>query len=379
MTRTPQPDAWAAQNAVGSRLARNKIYVPGKPNPYFQKHKYQGVRIYSNVEPIRDAKLHYFAGPAATIEKAIAVYVLSPEHLWATFQKEAEDILKIDGKWIDDPATRNRRINAAYARLWLADNRFQWAGLAAFASKQVGCGLLHASNVVEDNRREREQIQRSFAQAGVSGAEAATLMQMSTEIGAHNMLRRLGHGNTHLFLDIYPLHRFYMERGWNEFRVYLPNRQNTRYPVYWDVDRSVLPFGTPFREIREGFEQIENGRVDDSVALLARHEQVNILQRIMYDNRVMQWLLAINQFAWATGFPTGHYQEIQLTLSAHCRAKAGLTSWFSNDKCAKLWVVDQRMKFVLRAAERFHKLLNSPERFRVEDSIHAVAEAGSVS
>ncbi|MDB5793003.1 MAG: hypothetical protein JWQ80_3027 [Massilia sp.] len=113
--------------------------------------------------------------------------------------------------------------------------------------------------------------------------------------------------------------------------------------------------------------------------LLAHHEQVNILQKIMYDERIMQWLLAINQLAWATGFPTGDYQEIQLTLSAQCRARTGLTSWFSKDKNAKLWVVEERMKFVLAAAERFNKLLNSFERRRVEDSIQAVAEGGGVT
>ena len=50
---------------------------------------------------------------------------------------------------IADPTERNRAINAAYARLWLHDERFQWAGLAAFASKQVGCGLLHAADSIK--------------------------------------------------------------------------------------------------------------------------------------------------------------------------------------------------------------------------------------
>ncbi|MEN3278839.1 MAG: hypothetical protein V7631_4629 [Massilia sp.] len=284
----------------------------------------------------------------------------------------------MNGTFIADPKECNGRINAAYARLWLADHRFQWAGLAAFASKRVGCGLLHSTEVVAQNRRERERIQRSFAQAGVAGDEAATLLQMGTEIGAHKMLRRLGHGNMHLFLDIYPLHRFFMERGWKEFSTYLPNRQNDKYPVHWEVDRDVLPFGRPSGEILSGFEQIDAGRPHEGVKLLARHEQVNILQKIMYEEKTMQWLLVMNQFAWATAFPTGDYQEIQLTLSAQCRAKTGMTSWFSKNVCAKLWVVEERMRFVLAAAERFDKLLNSPERRRVEDSIHAVAEGGGV-
>ncbi|HWJ94234.1 MAG TPA: hypothetical protein VNT33_05885, partial [Telluria sp.] len=87
----------------------------------------------------------------------------------------------------------------------------------------------------------------------------------------------------------------------------------------------------------------------------------------------------LNQLAWATGFPTGHYQEIQLTLSAQCRAKTGLTSWFAKDRCAKLWDVEQRMQFVLRAADRFNELLNGPARSRVRDSLYAIAEGGGVA
>jgi hypothetical protein len=201
-------------------------------------------------------------------------------------------------------------------------------------------------------------------------------MQMGTEVGAHKMYGRLGFGNTHLFLDIYPLHRFFMERGWQEFEQYLSKRENDKYAVHWEVDRAVLSFGKPFREIIDGFGFIAEGRLHDGVLRLARHEQVNILQRIMYEERFMQFLLRMNQFAWATGFPTGDYQEIQLTLSAQCRAKTGATSWFTKDKCAKLWLVEERMKFVNSAATRFDKLLNSSERRRVEESIHAIAEGG---
>lgn len=301
-------------------------YIPGKPNPYFPIHKYHGIPVGRNIRPIEECRVHHYVGAATELEKGIAVHLLTPEHLWATFQTEAEDLLKVDGKWIDDGKERNRRINAAYARLWLADNRFQWAGLAAFASKQVGCGLLHAGDVIQKARREREQIQRSFAAAGVSGVEYATIMQMGTEVGAHKMYKRLGFGNKHLFLDIYPLHRFFMERGAKEFNLYLEKRQNKKYAVHWEIDRDTLAFATPFREIRAGFGQVAANNPHEAVTLLAYHEQVNVLQTILYDDNIMKGLLGLNQLAWATGFPTGDYTEIQLTLSAQCKAKTGLTS-----------------------------------------------------
>ena len=343
----------------------------------FPKHKYHGIPVYRNVKPVKEGKVHHYVGPAATVEQGIAVDLLTPEHLWATFQKEAEDVLKNDGKWIEDDKLRNRRINAAYARLWLADQRFQWAGLAAFASKQVGCGLLHAADIVGANRRQRELVERSLGQASVPGARyGATLKQAAMELGGGEMLSRLGHGNKHLFLDIYPLHRFYMERGWGEFEKYLDKRQNIRYPVHWEVDRETLAFGRPFEEIYRGFRHIHDRQVAKSVEMLAQHEQVNILQAIMYNDLVMQGLLAWNQFAWATEFPNGYYQEVKLTLSAQCNAASGWTTWFSRRKRAKLWAVNERMPFVLNAARRFDTLVNGPLRPQVEASLRDIAVAG---
>jgi hypothetical protein len=237
---------------------------------------------------------------------------------------------------------------------------------------------LHSAETIEKNRLAREDLQYSIASA-MPGAEAAVGLQAGMEAGAAYMYQKLGFGNAHLFLDIYPLHRFYMERGWQEFNTYLEKRQNDKYPFHWAVKRDKLRFGTPFREISTAFEQIEWGNVAMSVEFLAQHEQVNILQKILYDDAVLQKLLAMNQYAWASNFPTGYYEEIQLTLSAECRAKTGFTSWFSKDKAAKLWVADERMYFVRQAAKRFDLLLNSTERPRVEDSIRAIAAGGGVA
>ena len=352
-------------------------YVPGTPSPWFARHKYHGIAINRNIKPVRECTLHHCVGPAATVQKAIAVPILTPEHLWGTFQAEAENILMVNGSLEGNDRERNRRINAAYAKLWLADNRFQWAGLAAFASKQVGCGLLHSAEVSEKNRRVRELVQQAFA--AFPGAGASTMVQSGTEAAAQYMFRKLGFGNAHLFLDIYPLHRFFMERGWEEFNAHLAKRQNDKYPVHWAVDKEVLRFGTPFAEISDGFSLINSGDLASSVERLAQHEQVNILQKIMYTDPVLQKLLAMNQYAWATEFPTGDYEEIKLTLSAECKAKSGFTSWFPRSKDAKLWLAAERMPFVLVAARQFHTLLHGPERPYVEASIRAIASGGGVT
>jgi hypothetical protein len=74
---------------------------------------------------------------------------------WRNLQKQAEKIASAG-----DPVLRNRAINAAYAQLWWDERRFQWAGLAAFASKQVGCGLLNAAEMIQKSNRQREAYQR---------------------------------------------------------------------------------------------------------------------------------------------------------------------------------------------------------------------------
>jgi hypothetical protein len=353
-------------------------YIPGASNPYFQKHKYFGIPVNRNIQTISEVAVTSHSGPGGAVRKAVEVEILTAEHLWTTFQIEAEDTLKVNGRWITDDRERNRCINAAYAKLWLADNRFQWAGLAAFASKQVGCGLLHSADIIGKNRRERERIQRSFAQAAAPGVAYATLMEMGTEVGGSEMYQRLGFGNKHLFLDIYPLHRFYMERGWKEFDASLGKRENMRYAVEWQIGRNTLQFGKVFREVREGFGHIEVGALTKSVQSLARHEQINILQKILYDDWIMQRLLAYNQFAWANELPSGNYEEIKLTLTAECKTKAGLTALFSKSAWAKLWVADERMAFVLRAADQFDRLLKGSQRAQVEASIRAIADGAGV-
>jgi hypothetical protein len=336
----------------------NDRHTPGSVNPSFAPNRYHGIRLGGR-------------GPCGE--------TLNGERLWASFQIEAEDLLKIDGRWIADDRERNRRINAAYARLWLADRRFQWAGLAAFASKQVGCGLLHTADIVDAHRREREQIEPSLGHGSAPGVQyGATLKQLATEMGGSSMAHRLGHGNTHVFLDIYPLHRFYMERGYDEFIACLPERQKARYAVRWEVARSTLAFAAPFPEVAQGFTQIERGQIAESVRTLAQHEQVNVLQKIMYDSAVMQLLLDWNQLAWAVEFPSGDYEAIKLNLSAQCPARAGTTTTFSQDRYAKLWDPAERMPFVFEAAERLGELLAGTERVKIEDSMNSIAACSIV-
>ncbi|MEW6759296.1 MAG: hypothetical protein AB1437_00610 [Pseudomonadota bacterium] len=201
---------------------------------------------------------------------------------------------------------------------------------------------------------------------------------MTIRNSADDMYARLGFGNMHLFLDIYPLHRFYMERGPKEFNAHLAKRQVIAGKVKWEVEKQ-LKFGVPFKEIRQGFDLIGEGNLVDSVKALAQHEQVNVLQALMYNDPNIQRALANNQFAWAIGFPSGVYMEVQLTLSAQCKPKDGWTSYFPRLKEAKLWVAAERMNFVFKAAKRFDELLKGKQRPHVEESLRVIAAGGGVA
>jgi hypothetical protein len=295
---------------------------------------------------------------------------------WRFYQKKAEAIVSVD-----DPVSRNRRINVAYAQLWLDDHRFQWAGLAAFASKQVGCGLLNAAELIGKSNRERNAYQQWERQSSPLermapyGSPRMPIPDQANGAGAEKVYQMLAKGNTALFLDVWPLHMFYKKFGLQRFKRCLPERQQLRGSVVWPIDNSV-PFGEPRPEITQGFAVIDSGNISMGVEILAKHEQINILQPAMYNDPSFALLMRANQFAWALNIPTGSAREIQLTLANQCTTTGANAKieMFSRQPLANLADPGQRMAFVLRAAKRFNDLLHDPiEKHMVENSIFLIA------
>ncbi|VVO68880.1 hypothetical protein PS862_01227 [Pseudomonas fluorescens] len=338
------------------------------------------------------------------------------QNLWRGYQQRAEAIVAPGGVLIADPKARNRAINAAYAQLWLEDRRFQWAGLAAFASKQVGCGLLHAANSIDKMQAEYEAAQRlkNSARKGFFGLLGPSERERQAKLREFEQAQRdyeqadrnnpvpgsslgggddalpyaqrmykfvyemLAMGNTTLFLDVFPLHAFYKERGLWSLETCLPSRKNIygngQQSVLWPVEQEKLEFGTNYKEILQAFEAIEAGNIADSVVHLAWHEQRNILQPGMYSDQGLVWLLRGNHVSYITGVPSGAAEAIELTLASQCRPiDDGRTIGFSNDRRANLADIQQRMPFVLKAATQFDDLLRSPDRQLIEQSIMDIA------
>ncbi len=339
--------------------------------------------------------------------EVIDVPILTCEGLWRIFQREAEEIVAPGGVLIADPKERNRAINAAYARLWLDDPRFQWAGLAAFASKQVGCGLLHAADSIERIKVERDALQDLRDSRSESGLltpdkmqDQAQLLETYRQANANDgvpswlphslVLRGVEHvhemmalGNTTLFLDIYPLHMFYAKRGLAELKHCLKKRASIyghpKFPVLWPIGQSRLQFGLDWGEILKGFDAVENGDIAESVKQLALHEQVNILQPTMYSDFYLVLLLRSNHAVYVTDLISNMAQPIELTLSSQClRVEEGTTVSFSDNPYADLSKVKERMPFVLKAAARFDELLSSSSYSAVRQSIIEISEGGGV-
>lgn len=344
----------------------------------------------------------------------VEVPLLTCNCLWRRFQKEAEEWVAPGGVLIADPQARNRKINAAYAQLWLADNRFQWAGLAAFASKQVGCGLIHAATldqrieaekkayqtlkdsqpkdlyerIVVNRLRSDPELWRQWDQAKQQNPVPMTTHPLSGDAIAflqeelqyvHKMLAL---GNTALFLDVYPLHRFFMVRGFKEMEKCLPDRISLKNEVLWPIADKV-EFGTNHYEIAETFAAIDAGDISGSVRSMARHEQLNILQPAMYDvdhfALLMRGTQAGDVASVVTGLFSGLPEEIQLTLASQCKAPDGRKVAFSSNPIADLADKDQRMEFVLRAATQFDALLKNPATHaQLKTSITEISKGGGI-
>ncbi len=274
--------------------------------------------------------------------------------LWKKYRDEAEALIAPhDG----DPRARNRAISAAYAKLYLDNPGFVWAGLAAYASKQVGCAMDHARHAMSTGGK--------LLLGGTAALPIAPLPAVGTAgygAGAataaaytHEML---GKGNRELFLDIYPLHRFYQEHG---------------------IDKMVECAGsrTPpiTREALLGFQAIADGELSKSLEEIANHEQLNVLQPLIYDDYLFRRILAANQ----TGLPLT--SPAKLVLSSDC--DEGPTSTFDEGDFGgedhgwvpEVYDTSERMNWILkRAAPMYERMEGSAEH--LEDLHEIIRQAG---
>ena len=248
--------------------------------------------------------------------------------LWKKYEDEARAIIAPAG---DDHRARNHLINGAYADLYLKNPELGRAGLAAYASKQVGCAMDHSLNIMG-------------ASGNYSDVDPRAMM-------AEYLYEQLGTGNRNLFLDIYPLHRFYAEEGFERLKECARERRP--------------PVSTAALDGFAALERYKNtGSPDDMkehIRSLAVHEQIEVLQNDIYNDRATRVILDLNEgnvddasdLEWLPDVPDGVGREVgslpaDVIFSSGCDARGHVVIPFKDKRRdGNLYDVPQRMEWIL--------------------------------
>jgi type VI secretion system secreted protein VgrG len=238
---------------------------------------------------------------------------LSCRELWAKYDKQAKDLIAPAG---NDPIERNKIISGAYADIYMKHPEFRWCGLAAYASKQAGCGMQHAEALK----------QKWYVPSGVADY-------------SKNVLAK---GNKDIFLDIYPTHRFYEEQGAAKLREC--GKERDEYPLTEDSVRA-------FESLDKYKQTGDQKYLAEHTGRIADHEQRFLLQKNIYSSRTFQgMLIGAKQGSKFTSLAP----PIELVLEPGCTGdrKSVFQGW-------DLANVDQRMKWINGdAMTKYNELLN---------------------
>lgn len=303
--------------------------------------------------------------------------------LWAQGQLRAIKLLSVKKQGllradydalVDDFSTRAARIAAAYARFYLElepgcnpelKGRFYWMGLAAFASKQVMCGL--------DFIKSAPTI---FSNPALSTPGVALSIPKNS----------LGKGNFWLFQDIYVWHWFYANYP-DSFDACSVDRNVSTYPDVARMALNELPwaeetlpvinnFGvTEF--ITKGFAAIAATEKElkasrrrmhqmNSLVAIADHEQRKILQPLIYEEVIFRGVLDVQEkMEFVPWLP-----KRLAAFSTACdvedeRLKVQMTEGHLYDE-------NDRMKFIGNIAKKYHGLMETKADY-MEQEIFSIA------
>lgn len=208
---------------------------------------------------------------------------------------------------IKDPQKRNQQITADYAKLYLAQPDIQWAGVAAFASKQVGCGMSPVYGM------------------GKAGGAVA------------------GPGNQAVYDELYPPLSFYQNAkacGFSndEVKACLKNAP-----------------GAPLHpSITKGMDRVMAGDPAGGARTMLEHEQKDTLQKSVYDSWWTRRGLQANEM---TG---GVFASENLVYTAECQGKPGDAHIDFADYPGRIYDFDSRWPFAQDAARKFGDLTANP-------------------
>lgn len=303
-------------------------------------------------------------------ECSVHEVVLGCDKLWAMGQEEA--IRRLSKKrssasskyeLISDFGARAARIAAAYASFYLEQGedgkpelkgRFYWMGLAAFASKQVKCGL-------------------DFIPSEPYLTLTPLAFQPPLRIGKNE----LGKGNFWLFQDIFVWHWFYGKYK-NQFDECAPERnaRSCEGQIKTNIDSlpwaddalSILGNLHVTDEIKSGFksirntENLPNGTARREMQLsslmdIANHEQRKILQPLIYEGKPFQTTLKMQAgFEWAPFVPVR-----VAAFSTACDVEQ--PELRVQMKKGDLYDETDRMVFITEIANQYHFLMGNKTEY----------------
>lgn len=313
-----------------------------------------------------------------TTSDSVQDITLSCAELWSIGQQEAIRRLSIQRSClftrvprqhlVGDFSARAARIAATYARFYLETEqgcnpdykgRFYWMGLAAFASKQVKCAL----DFIPDS-------------LWFPLAKAAT----------HVSKDSLGKGNFWLFQDIFVWHWFYAQYP-EQFDECAPQRDTSTYVEIVKSNMASLPWAEETltvlnnlrltKDITKAFQYTRSfERSSDyeerralqlqSLMMIANHEQITILQPLIYNEWVFNKSLDIQ--AALEDLPLIPKRVAAFTTTCDIENEQRRVQM----KDGNLYETADRMKFITAIAEKYHILMHEDVEY-MEGTIRTIS------
>ncbi|HDZ56420.1 MAG TPA: hypothetical protein ENI17_12810 [Pseudomonas xinjiangensis] len=314
---------------------------------------------------------------------------LECDQLWSMGQEEAIHRLSVEKRsflfgaakqeLVADFGARAARIAATYARFYLEQEesgkphlkgRFYWMGLAAFASKQVKCGL--------------------------DFIPSEPYLTLATPLLAQPPLRigknALGKGNLWLFQDIFVWHWFYSKYP-EQFDECASERNARTCAPQVQVNIDSLPWAgealltiNNFQvtaEISKAFKLIQKleGMPDsplrrsvqlESLMDIADHEQRKILQPLIYEDYAFRLVLDVQ--AIAEGLPFVPLRVAAFSTACDIK-KPELRVQMTE---GNLYEEDDRMTFITKIGMQYHKMMGEQRKY-MEEAILTMSFWGNLA
>ncbi|NQD92771.1 hypothetical protein HP532_08935 [Pseudomonas sp. CrR25] len=308
---------------------------------------------------------------------------LACDKLWAMGQEAAIDRLSVETRsffstttkqeLVVDFSARAARIAATYARFYQEQEeggnpqfkgRFYWMGLAAFASKQVKCGLDFIPS----------EPYLTLATPPIA--------QPPLRIGKN----ALGKGNFWLFQDIFVWHWFYSLYP-TQFEECAPERNAQDCVPHVKTNIDSLPWAgealpiinnlqvteyinQAFALIKQ-LETMPNNSRRRAVQLtsliaIADHEQRKILQPLIYESHAFK--LVLDAQALAEGLPFVPLRAAAFSTACDTETKELRVQMTDGD----LYSEKDRMGFIENIASKYHELMGKRPRY-MDDTIATIA------